>query len=57
MNNVSAVISEILTEWAEDHHIKLKFIKPGTLTQNSYTEHFNQTHQNEILNICLYNIL
>ncbi len=35
--------------WAEEHAVKLDFIKPRTPTQNAYIERFNRTYRNEVL--------
>jgi putative transposase len=34
--------------------VALKFIKPGTPTQNSYVERFNRTYRGEILNMYVF---
>ena len=47
MDNGPEFISATL---AEEHNIKLEFIKPGTPIQNSYIERFNRTYRDEILN-------
>jgi len=57
MDNGPEFISATLAEWAEEHHIKLEFIKPGTPTQNSYIERFNRTYRDEILNMYVFKTL
>ena len=57
MDNGPEFISAALAEWAEEHDIKLEFIKPGTPTQNSYIERFNRTYRDEILNMYVFKTL
>ena len=57
MDNGPEFISTTLTEWAEEHNIKLEFIQPGTPTQNSYVERFNRTYRDEILNMYVFKTL
>jgi len=57
MDNGPEFISTTLAEWAEEHHIKLEFIQPGTPTQNSYVERFNRTYRDEILNMYVFKTL
>jgi putative transposase len=57
MDNGPEFISATLAEWAEEHNIKLEFIKPGTPTQNSYIERFNRTYRDEILNMYVFKTL
>ncbi len=57
MDNGPEFISATLAEWAEEHNIKLEFIKPGTPTQNSYVERFNRTYRDEILNMYAFKTL
>ena len=57
MDNGPEFISAALAEWAEEHGIKLEFIKPGKPTQNSYVERFNRTYREEVLNMYLFKTL
>ena len=57
MDNEPEFISAALAEWAEDHGIKLEFIKPGKSTQNSDIERFNRTYRDEVLNMYLFRTL
>ena len=57
MDNGPEFISTTLAEWAEEHNIKLEFIKPGKPTQNSYIERFNRTYRDEILNMYVFKSL
>ncbi len=57
MENGPEFISNTLAEWAENHSIKLEFIKPGKPTQSSYVERFNRTYRDEILNMYVFNTL
>lgn len=56
-DNGPEFISVALAGWAEDHGVRLDFIKPGKPTQNSYVERFNRTYRNEILDLYLFSSL
>ena len=51
MDNGPEFISATLAEWADEHGVRLEFIKPGKPTQNSYVERFNRTYRTEVLNM------
>lgn len=57
MDNGPEFISAALSEWAENHSIKLDFIEPGTPTQNSFVERFNRTYREEILDMYVFGSL
>ena len=57
MDNSPELISATLAEWAEDHNIKLEFIKPGKPMQNSYAGRFNRTYRDEVLIMYVFRTL
>lgn len=54
MDNGPEFISSALADWAEQHQVKLEFIKPGKPTQNSFVERFNRTYRTEILDMYVF---
>lgn len=57
MDNGPEFTALVLAEWAEEHGVKLEFIKPGKPTQNGYVERFNRTYRTEILDYYLFSDL
>ncbi len=54
MDNGPEFISKALQEWAGDNDIKLKYIQPGSPTQNAYIERFNRFFREDILDAYLF---
>lgn len=54
VDNGPEFISIALAEWAEDNHVTLNFIEPGTPTQNAFIERFNRTYRTEVLDFYLF---
>ena len=50
----SEMCSSAFQNWAEERHIKILFIEPGTPTQNAYVERFNRTVCHEWLDLHLF---
>ncbi len=57
IDNGPEFVSQNLEFWAEEHGVKLDFIKPGKPTQNAFIERFNRTYRNEILDCYLFESL
>ena len=47
-------ISNVMSNWAANHDVKIKFIQPGKPAQNGYIERFNRTYREEILSMNLF---
>jgi len=54
MDNGPELTSVRLAEWAEEHGVKLDFIRPGKPTQNSFIERFNRTYREELLDMYVF---
>jgi putative transposase len=46
--------SQVFTSWCERHGVELLFIQPGKPNQNAYSERFNRTYREEVLNRYLF---
>lgn len=47
-------ISSVMSNWAANNGVKIKFIQPGKPAQNGYIERFNRTYREEVLNMHLF---
>lgn len=57
LDNGPELISLALTQWAEEHKVRLAFIQPGKPTQNAFIERFNRTYRTEVLDFYLFRTL
>ena len=49
-DNGAEFTSKAMFEWSKDSDVKLAFIQPGKLTQNTFVESLNRKFRNECLN-------
>ena len=49
--------SQAFTEWCAAHRVALRFIPPGTPSQNAFVERFNRTYRHEILDAYVFDNL
>jgi putative transposase len=49
LDNGSELTSIAFTEWCSERGIELRFIQPGKPDQNAFTERFNKTYRDEVL--------
>lgn len=54
VDNGPELTSVKLADWAEDHEVKLEFIKPGKPMQNGFIERFNRTYRTEVLDTYVF---
>lgn len=47
-------ISSVMSNWAFNNNVTIKFIQPGKPAQNGYIERFNRTYREEVLNMNLF---
>lgn len=47
-------ISGVMSNWAANNNVTIKFIQPGKPAQNGYIERFNRTYREEVLNMNLF---
>jgi len=57
VDNGPEFISNALQNWATDNNIKMKYIQPGSPTQNAYIERFNRYFREDVLDAYLFNDL
>jgi len=57
VDNGSEFTSNVFTDWAKAHGIKVDYIQPGCPYQNAYVERFNRTYRDEILDSYIFNNL
>jgi putative transposase len=47
-------ISSVMSNWAANNDVIIKFIQPGKPAQNGYIERFNRTYREEVLDMNLF---
>ena len=57
VDNGPEFISKALQNWATDNNIRMKYIQPGSPTQNAYVERFNRYFREDVLDAYLFNDL
>jgi putative transposase len=57
LDNGPEHIAQHFKEWADSHHITLRFIQPGKPSQNAYIERFNRSYREAILDMYLFDSL
>ena len=57
LDNGPELISLALAEWAEEHGVNLEFIKPGKPMQNGFSERFNRTYRQAVLDMYVFQSL
>ena len=55
LDNGPEMTSEVFTDWAQKHGIRLLYIQPGKPNQNAFVERFNKSFREEVLNPNLFN--
>ncbi len=50
LDNGPELTSQVLDQWAYEHHVELQFIDPGKPIQNAFIESFNSRFRDECLN-------
>ena len=54
LDNGPENISCVMSNWAANNNVTIKFIQPGKPAQNGYIERFNRTYREEVLNMNLF---
>jgi putative transposase len=57
LDNGPEFISLALAEWAEQHGVRLEFIKPGKPMQNGFIERFNRSYREAVLDMFVFQSL
>lgn len=47
-------ISSVMSNWAANNNVNIKYIQPGKPAQNGYIERFNRTYREEVLDMNLF---
>jgi putative transposase len=56
-DNGPEFIALALAEWAEQHEVRLEFIKPGKPMQNGFIERFNRSYRQAVLDMFVFQSL
>jgi putative transposase len=51
------LVSVRIAEWAEEHSVKLDFIRPGKPMQNGFIERFNRSYREAVLDMYVFQSL
>jgi putative transposase len=57
LDNGAALISIRVAEWAEQHAVKLDFIRPGKPMQNGFIERFNRSYREAVMDMYVFQSL
>jgi putative transposase len=57
IDNGPEFIAIALAEWAEEHEVTLEFIQPGKPMQNGFTERFNRSYREAVLDMFVFQSL
>ena len=57
VDNGPEFISKVFKGWCKEHDIFIKYIEPGSPTQNAYIERFNRTFREDILDAYMFESL
>jgi putative transposase len=54
IDNGPELISQTMSDWADEHDVRLAFIQPGKPAQNAFIERFNRTYREAVLDTFLF---